>query len=299
MDVAFNSRKARAADATVPPRLVIFVHQEGTVINGASSTPDRNEWSPSGPDGNLVLQPVLQPMNAFANRCSYFSGLWNAGGRIGHEPCAKALLTGSYVPGTGPTNASLDQIVASHIASQVSLQRRVLNLALADTDDGHFYTETQILWDAAGNIVAAEVNPFSVFNQLNPFFQSGSTPPPMTLRDRLRGRRGSILDHVRQEIAAVRPRLPAEDRQRLDEHTAYIQQLEAELASIPGPTPATCEPVSINVPAGWTENHDAFEPEAADAMIDMAVMALACDVTRVVTIHFENCLLYTSDAADE
>lgn len=151
-----------------------------------------------------------------------------------------------------------------------------------------FYRETQILWDNAVNVVPALVNPFTVFNQLNPLFQSGSMPPPMTLADRVRGRRRSILDRVRQELRSVRPGLPTEDRQRLDAHAQYIEQLEAELASIPATPPAACAPVTINVPDGWNQDHDAYEPEATDAMIDMAVMALACDVTRVVTIHFEN-----------
>ena len=290
LDVAFNSRRARAQGAAVPTRLVIFMHQEGTVINGAGGTPDRNDWSPQGSDGALTLQPVLAPMQAFANRCTYFSGLWNSGGRIGHTPCGMGVLTANFDPMTEkPLTPSLDQVVANHIATQVSLPRRHLPLALADTDNPYFYTETQILWDGSGNVVPSLINPFSVYADLNPYFTGGMQMPSLTLAERLMQRRGGVLDSVRQQLGALEARLPAEDRIRVQAHAAYIEQLEQELGAIPPTTvPAACGPVTINVPSGWTDNHDAYEPQAADAMIDMAVMAMACDTTRVVTIHFEN-----------
>jgi hypothetical protein len=124
----------------------------------------------------------------------------------------------------------------------------------------------------------------------------GDAPPPMkTLADRLSARRPSILDAVAKSFSAVRNQVGAKDRERLDQHAAFIQSLEAQLAGggPTVPTDACAPPDPSTIPSedefhddghDWSTGYD--EAKMWQYEVENLVQALACDVTRVAGMQF-------------
>jgi hypothetical protein len=91
------------------------------------------------------------------------------------------------------------------------------------------------------------------------------------------------------DAAAIRPRLSSTDRLRLDQFTTSVRDLEQRVQTVPvapsGCLPASRPPEAIavgNVPADY--DRDAH----ATMMIDLMVLALACDVTHVVSFMLDD-----------
>src|SRR5690606_14953222 len=94
---------------------------------------------------------------------------------------------------------------------------------------------------------------------------------------RRRAMRKSVLDTIVPHGDSLRNRLSAEDRVKLDELFTGIRSLELEIDAGPG---ASCEPPA-QPPMGLT-NNDAFRDQL-NTMHDLMVVALQCDITRVIT----------------
>jgi hypothetical protein len=131
------------------------------------------------------------------------------------------------------------------------------------------------------------VSPRVAFDQLFTGFappMNGQTPPvdPALLERR------DILARVQKSYARLRPRLGVADRQRLDAHIDNVHALEQRVNASTGPTMPTigacklparpgADPVEV---AGYS-NEDA----RAASLVDLTAMALACDLTRVVSFE--------------
>jgi hypothetical protein len=91
----------------------------------------------------------------------------------------------------------------------------------------------------------------------------------------------SVLDHVQGDFTKLSGKVGALDKQRLDAHAAAIRDLEKRLAI----TPAACvEPdTSIYDLQHCGDSGDAFT-KTTDVMLRLTQVALACDLTRVVTV---------------
>jgi hypothetical protein len=101
----------------------------------------------------------------------------------------------------------------------------------------------------------------------------------------LRARRLSILDTVEGQFAALQAKAGAQDRQRLDQHAELVRDLEVRLQNeavlgeacvVPGTPPGTA-------PDDANTMHLVSQQQ-----LDLMVMALACDVTRVASIQYSN-----------
>src|SRR5262249_4912117 len=94
----------------------------------------------------------------------------------------------------------------------------------------------------------------------------------------------SILDAVGQEYAEMEKKVGVADRARLDQHLTYVRQVETSLTSVTSnPVAGAC--VAPGMPmatAGASDN----VPEHGSMMRDLAVLALAWDLTRVLTFQW-------------
>jgi len=94
-----------------------------------------------------------------------------------------------------------------------------------------------------------------------------------------RARRKTLVDQVLEDLQRTRsdPRLSSVDRQALEQHAALLHELERGLTA---PVQACQAPHSPEEPGG-------LEPSnlrrTAAAMLEIAIGALRCDLTRVVT----------------
>lgn len=93
--------------------------------------------------------------------------------------------------------------------------------------------------------------------------------------------RQSILDHVTGQIDAITPRLGTDDASKLDEYLTSVRDVESRLQVAPPPDPTSgCG--AATAPAATLTF-----PEHTQAMLDVLVLALRCDATRVATYSMD------------
>jgi hypothetical protein len=87
-----------------------------------------------------------------------------------------------------------------------------------------------------------------------------------------------VLDHVLDEAADLRVKLGSSDQLRLDEYMTGVRELETRVQ-----TPATeeCAP-GVRPPIGL------MYPNVVRLMSDLTMLAIECDLTRVVTFMLGN-----------
>src|SRR5690606_31588366 len=95
----------------------------------------------------------------------------------------------------------------------------------------------------------------------------------------------SVFDLTKGQISSLRGRLGAQDRIKLDAHMASIEAIEGRLSGMSqGGGIDDC-----NVPQGSMEVdllNDANLEITGQLQMDLAVAALACDQTRIITIQW-------------
>jgi hypothetical protein len=96
------------------------------------------------------------------------------------------------------------------------------------------------------------------------------------------GRKTSVLDAVREDLADLQPSLGQPDRHRLDEHLTSVREIERAIASLPSDYGRNVrEPEDV---ADLTDY-----PRIAKIQSDLVVHALASGQTRVVSYMLTKC----------
>jgi hypothetical protein len=95
--------------------------------------------------------------------------------------------------------------------------------------------------------------------------------------------RGSSLDLVKAELAALKPRLSSSDVQRLDRHAESVRDLERSLTSLQNQI-ASCKP--LTQPAAFDPYNSTYYKESGFFFFKMIAMAFACDLTRSVQFNW-------------
>ncbi len=108
-----------------------------------------------------------------------------------------------------------------------------------------------------------------------------------------------LVDHVMQQYRELKnsPRLSAEDRMKLDRHLTQLSELEARLGGGGGTISCTrpMEPESLANNTG-TDPSDIVAKW--DVFLDLVVLGLACDRTRIVTLGVHKALGPGPDAGN-
>jgi len=101
---------------------------------------------------------------------------------------------------------------------------------------------------------------------------------------RLQAQRKSVLDAVTQSYAKLNPRLGTADKAKLDQHLGNIRDLEVRLTATATAGPSCVKPAA---PATLDYMNNANFPTVGKLQMDLLVMAMACDLTRVGSIQWE------------
>lgn len=272
-----------------PKRFIYFFHPNGTVQD--------EFWPTAGTtERDFVLGRILAPLEPHRQKIIIPKGIELISGRAEYGPgephqrgmgtvlTGRPLQEGDFVGGDGSLagwgdGISLDQ----HLASTVGATTPVKSLHLgvrADTTAPTAEVRTRISYTGPAQPVPPQNDPLVVFNDL---FSDFMTQPNEL--QAVRAQRKSILDTVRGQIEQVKPRLGYDDQMRLDSHLAMVRDLEIRLENERVTGDACYAP----------EKPDELEPDDEDSMplisklhIDLMVMALACDLTRVASIQYSN-----------
>ncbi|HVY25350.1 MAG TPA: DUF1552 domain-containing protein [Polyangiaceae bacterium] len=248
------------------------------------------------------VPPLLEPLAASRDYVTVVGGMtWSAlGNESAHHVPRTATLSGSYNPenrGKGIANPggdalgpSIDRVIADAWVGRCPIN----SVEMAVSQVGKY--EGMISFKPA-EIVRSEFNPASTFkalfgNGLPPGGTAGSMPKDVTSEADLKRKvalRKSVLDVVLQDATELKSRLGAADAARLDAHMAGIREVEQglDLLLMNGslPTSASCALPMAPADLPYSKDHENFAG-VHQAFVDILVMALACDITRVFSLEF-------------
>jgi hypothetical protein len=261
---------------------------------------DMTRWFPNGPYGALSEAHLLGTANEalipFRQQLLIPRGLHMAprgggrdpGGGDDHGRCMAHKLTGFSADANGlALGPSIDYVLAPLInPGPEGARRPPLNLWVGKP--GHYHALDYISYSAAGQAVAALNNPWDAYASVVGL--DGAGEGSAEARARILTRRQSVLDLVQQRLEQLR-RLPlsSADQQKLDMHFTAVREVEARVSA----TGLACTDAGLEARAqGYRGKPDlilenAEYPLIADIQVDLFALALACDMTRVVTLHFD------------
>jgi hypothetical protein len=101
---------------------------------------------------------------------------------------------------------------------------------------------------------------------------------------KLKNRRKSVLDVVDKQYEALAPKVGAEDKKKLEQHLDAVRELEKRLDNPGAVLGGSCQIPTVGSPLDPKDPNNF--PFVGTAFMDMLAMALACDITRVVTLQW-------------
>lgn len=281
-------RVARAAG--VAENIVFFYFPDG--VAGWSQAGDASLWHCTGGETDFTLGSTLAALSPYRDRCLFLNGLSMGGTDDGSHPGgAKKLLTAA----DHGNNESIDQ----HLSRSIGTDRPWHHLYLgaqagADGATGDKF----ITYPLAGSTMAPEDDPRRAFSALFGDGTISSGGGGSSGDDPAVARRRSVLDASMSDILDLQRQLGTTERDKLDLHLTSLRELEGRLAPGGGGGASSdwggCDAPSVDV-GGLTDDalyDPSVFPDVLDAQIDIAVQAMACGMTRVVTLQ---CSHHTSE----
>jgi hypothetical protein len=262
--------------AGYPKRFVVWFTPNGTI-------PDA--WRPSGSETDFTFSRILKPLEPFRNKLLLLDGVDQTGeGGDGHQNGMQGMLTGQslnpgpFKGGDGGTagwanGISVDQRIAQVIGSETKF--RSLELAVQPGDTENNWNRMCLL--GPDQPVPPESSPFKAFERV---FKDFSADPATA--DKTTERNKVVLRGVAENIRQLQARLGAEDKARLDQHLQAVSEIETRLGLKPKAALDSCAKPELASEFDVKMN-DKF-PVVGKLHMDLMVMALACDLTRVASL---------------
>ncbi|MEM1402726.1 MAG: DUF1552 domain-containing protein [Pseudomonadota bacterium] len=279
---AFRSLNAAVLDEPpVARRLSIFYLPNGLRMP---------EFVPKTSGADYDVTPVLEPLVNHRQHFSVVSGLahYNANalgdGPGAHGRSCAAFLTGAHPKRTEGADIycgiSADQVVANEIGQQTQIPSLELGIEppslLGSCDVGYSCTYTNTMsWRSPTAPMPVTVKPRDAFERL-----FGNTVGMTEAQRRQRmAAKSSVLDYVLEDARSLSKQLGDGDRYKLDEYLDSLRAVERRVEKT-SEQDLSGDMQDMQLPAGIPGN---FE-EHVHLMIDLQVLALQSDVTRVVSL---------------
>ncbi len=292
LEIMTRGRRARAAP-TPAARFLAVYQPGGTVLE---------RWRPTGSEASYALSPILAPFEAVKDKVIIVDGL-DMKSAVGEQRQSGiiAWLTGSVQGPLGSAGTtygyakdgpSIDQV----LAPLVSAGKRKASLYMA------------VRWGTGRSHGLMSPFDISSFGTTAPYSPVMPSLDPVAIWQDLFGALGgsagatawdkSMLDFVDRRYVKLAARLGAEDRQRLDQHLTHLRDLERRVASVARCSPPVLVDTSDYNPTSGLSSADngtirdlatdAAIPKVGKLMIDMMVMAFACDITGAATLQWSD-----------
>jgi hypothetical protein len=277
LDAMIPSMTAFAQTAAAPVRRLGFVY----IPMGSDIT----RWTPPGDSGALgELSSTLAPLASLKKHITVLSNMELKNAYPGtHATSNAAFLSAAKAKWTESSDyylgTTVDQIAAKQMGQETQLPSLELAMDLMEVvgqcDNGYACVyQNNLSWSSPTTPLPSEAHPRVVFERL--FGEGGSSAD----RRKALGRRASLLDWVREDIARLQRQLGSADRTKVTEYLDTVREVErriqkAEAQTFDNPLPDLDRPVGV--PAAY-EDH-------AKLMFDLQVLALQGDITRVITFQ--------------
>ena len=230
------------------------------------------------------LSVTLSPLEALKSHITVLSNMELRNAYPGtHATSNAAFLSAAKAKWTESSDyylgTTVDQIAAQQMGQETQLPSLELAMDLMEVvgqcDNGYACVyQNNLSWSSPTTPLPSEAHPRVVFERL--FGEGGSSAD----RRKALGRRASLLDWVREDIARLQRQLGAGDRTKVNEYLDTVREVErriekAEAQTFDNPLPDLDRPVGV--PAAYEEH--------AKLMFDLQVLAMQGDITRVITFQ--------------
>lgn len=266
LEVMEPLKQARAAQG--PRHFVAVYTPGGTVLDN---------WLPSGSETEFELSPILKPLERYRDKLQVASGLAMTSAHGEQDQAGMAAwLTGCALDRLAdlpPPQPSIDQELALRLGKPVLYQAVRWGIGSGEPDGANIVSYR--VQGAELTPVAPEIDPARTWQRL---FGDGALAGSWDK---------SMLDAVLARYGKLAARVGSRDRRVLEQHMDHLRQMEMRLAAacaappladIPGYDPHAFE--------GPSPTSDAAIPDVGKLMIDMMLVALSCDITRVATLQW-------------
>jgi len=297
LEIMRQERPAHAAPA--PAKRFVGVYTPGGTVHADENSVFPEQWSPTGTETNFRLSRILAPYEPVKSQLLVLDGI-DMKSAVGDQlPSGLiAWLTGSPQKGLGgfATGPSIDQVLSSRLSTASALSSLELAVRWGTGKTHGRVTPMGVVSfanDAQFTPRPPLLDPVTIWQTL--FGSLDPTPGKPVNWDQ------SILDYVDKRYASLSSKLGAADKQRIDQHLTSIRELERSLAQAVAARcvpPALIDTSDYDPLAGLGSSDDgsvvdlatdAAIPRVGKLMLDMLVMALACDRTSVATFMWTDC----------
>jgi len=256
-------------------RLVVMFSPNGVI--------PKNFW-PDEEGDQFTLKESLTPLEPFKDKVLTLNGVCDKikGDGDSHMRGIGCLLTGielfpgniqggSHTPAGWAKGLSMDQEIRNFLQSKPETRTRFGSLEFGVNVPERADTWTRMVYSGANKPIAPISDPYQMLNRMY-----GQMKDQEALK--------SILDEVREDLDGVKSRLSAEDRRLLEEHAAFVREMEQQLkaAKAPGAAPAAPE-----LAAGVKSDNESM-PRLSKMQIDLMVNSFVNDFTRIATLQYTN-----------
>jgi hypothetical protein len=268
LDAMYNGNgSALAAGVAIPKRLGVFFWGNGV---------RPNKWLPKTVGTAWEMTEELEPFANVRSHLSVVSGLDIKHRGAGHHVGRASMLTGAYDAAKGlygqVDGPSIDQVAAKAWQGQTPFASLEIGISMTSKAGGR--TRSGTAWSAPNISLPCEFVPKNLFMRL-----FGATAPDQEAREQAM-RRG-ILDLVTKDATALRARLGAADKQRLDAHLDGIRAIERALNFRKSGCAAPPAP-DVLVDTLSKEPLD----ERNKLLADILATALSCDLSRAFSYQY-------------
>jgi hypothetical protein len=281
LEIMAREERAKADPASIPQRFVVFFTPNGNI---------RENWAPTGTETAFKLSTILTPLQAFQDRLIVLDGVDNEAAKHGvgddHMRGMGTMLTGTELlsgttqggccePAGLAGGISVDQKIAQKIGADTKFSSLEFGVKAGSSGTVWGYTA----YSDSNVPLPPENNPANIFKRV--FADVGTDQSALA---KLAAERKSVLDAVAASYSSLSPKLGVTDKQKVDLHLSQIRDLETRLTA-PTDVGASCvKPTAPTI----DYNNNANFPAVGQLQMDLLVMALACDLTRVASVQWEN-----------
>jgi Protein of unknown function (DUF1552) len=315
LEIMEPEKKAHAA--TTPAQRFLAVYTPGGTV--VDDTHGVNKWRPTGTETAPIMSPILAPLKPIMdlkkllivdgldmtskNGEQHQAGIiaWMTGTAQMNAP-ANGGLPGTQSYASGP---SIDQVIATAISKNKKKFPSIQMAVRWGTGKAHGLLSPISCANFEDSLkaspIAPELDPQLIFT--NYFGSANPTTDPVAAA--ALARKKSVLDYVVGKYTSLVPKLGTTDRMTLQQHLDKIRELEMGLSANSvgaascttpmkvdttgyNPGTALCGTMCAGADTGSILDikTDSMIPVTGTFMMDMMVMALACDLTAVGTFQW-------------
>ncbi len=279
-----GGRTARAAGGKIPKRIIFFYTEQGSIrplwAPSVPGAPPANTLSAPWSTTDHTLGPLHQPLVPWKRQLQFLDGIdmLSAGKDGGHNRGNDHALTATGQTATGlGGGVSFDQFLAKQL-NQPSPQTLLPSLELYVTDGGHDGggPEGRPFYEGADLPVPIPGKPSAWYDRLFPNGPRPTSPEAIAKLAHTTAQQRRILDFAKSEFAELGSQVTKAKKDRIDAHAEAVADLSRRIG-IGGSASCRQPDRSLLQTGGYDSN--------IDIALRLTQTALACDLTRVVSLY--------------